>query len=73
MSRLHDYEFDNFVHLLDFELKQVFDMRKVIEWTNMNKAFFSSPAEDAVLADAEDQASLYEEYENAGTSSAGAR
>ena len=72
MSRIHEYEFDNFVHLLDFELMQMFDMRKVIEWTNMNKSFFSSPAEDAVLADAEDQASLHEEYERVGGAGTGA-
>ena len=72
MSRIHGYEFDNFVHLLDHELKQRFDMRKLIEWTNMNKAFFSSPAEDAVLADAEDQASLHEEYARVGGAGTGA-
>lgn len=72
MSRIHEYEFDNFVHLLDHDLKQLFDMRKVIEWTNMNKSFFSSPAEDAVLADAEDQASLHEEYARVGGAGTGA-
>ena len=72
LSRIHDYEFDNFLHLLDFEMKQMFDMRRLIEWTNMNKSFFSSPAEEAVLADADDQAALHEEYERAGGAGTGA-
>lgn len=72
ISRIHEYDFENFVMLLDHDLKQMFDMRRLIEWTNMNKAFFSSPAEDAVLADAEDQASLHEELDRM-SASGGAR
>ena len=62
ISRIHNYNFDNFVQLLDHNLSQVFDMRKLVEWTNLNQSFFGSPVEDAILADAEDSAGLQEEY-----------
>ena len=63
VSRIQPLGFDNFVHLIDHEFKQVFDMRKLIEWINMNQSLFDSPAAQAVLQDAEDQASLQEELD----------
>lgn len=63
ISRIHDYDFENFIHLLDHDLKQVFDQRRLIEWVNMNVHLFSSPAEQAVLADADDRLGLEEEME----------
>lgn len=72
ISRIHEYDFENFVHFLDHDLRQMFDMRRLIEWTNLNRAFFSSPASDAVLADAEDQAGLHEEMDRL-SASGGAR
>lgn len=63
ISRIHELDFENFIHLVDHNLAEVFDMRRLVEWTNVNKAFFGSPADDAVLADAEDQAGLTAEYD----------
>lgn len=72
ISRIHDFDFEDFVHLLDYKLMQVFDMRKLIEWTNFNKAFFSSPAENAILEDATDQAGLIEAHDKMANTGEGA-
>lgn len=70
ISRIQPLGFDNFIHLIDHEFKQVFDMRKLIEWINMNQALFDSPAALAVLEDAEDPASLTQELDSYNSVSA---
>lgn len=62
ISRIHKFDFYGFMHLLDHELNQVFDMRMLIEWTSTNRNLFLSPAEEAVMRDAENAADLQHEY-----------
>jgi len=64
ISRLHNYDFFSFMHLLDEKLQQVFDMRDLMEWIIANKPLFSSPAEQAVMADALNSADLNSEYDS---------
>jgi len=62
ISRISNYDFFGFMHLLDFELNEIFDMRSLIEWTAMNNVLFASPAHEAVMRDAEKSADMQEEY-----------
>lgn len=62
ISRISNFDFFGFMHLLDFELNEIFDMRNLIEWTVMNNALFASPAEEAVMRDAEKSADMQDEY-----------
>ncbi len=51
MGRIHGYHFFDFVQLLDWNMNQLFDMRGFVEWINMNKVLFESPAEEAIQRD----------------------
>ncbi len=62
LTRLHDYVAEDFIILLDANLKQVFDMCQFSDWFQLNSALFESPAEAAVENDAEDVEGLTNQY-----------
>lgn len=57
VSRIHGYEFDNFLDLRDHTLKQVFDLKDLCSWIARNENLFMTDAE-AVMEDAFDDHEL---------------
>lgn len=62
ITRLHPYISDDFVHLLNNEMGQVFDLCAFADWFQLNKALFQSPAQAAVERDAEDEDAMRKQY-----------
>jgi len=51
LTRLHNYTGEDFVHLLDANLKQIFDLCGFADWLKMNEALFQSPAQSVIDED----------------------
>lgn len=48
LTRLHNYTGEDFVHLLDANMKQIFDLCGFADWLKLNEALFQSPAQAAI-------------------------
>lgn len=53
ISRLHNYDLYGFVHLLDHNLREVFNLRDLVDWISVNKDLFEQPMTQVVYTDAD--------------------
>lgn len=65
LSRVHGYEFDNFLDLRDHTLKQIYDLRGLCTWIARNETLFMTEAEAVMEQAFEDQE--MEELRNGST------
>lgn len=62
ISRLHNYDLYGFVHLLDHNLREVFNLRDLVDWISVNKDLFEQPMTQVIYTD-EDREALYAEFD----------
>ena len=62
ISRLHNYDLYGFVHLLDHNLREIFNLRDLIDWIAYNKDLFDQP-DTQVYYTEQDRDNLNVEYD----------
>jgi hypothetical protein len=62
ISRLHNYDLYGFVHLLDHNLREIFNLRDLIDWIAYNKDLFDQPNTQVYYTE-DDRDHLTSEYD----------